>query len=139
MTKLELVNIVNNISSSLNLNESFTDSQKCSMLIGTNVDLDKAEENGKIDHIYDLVMASKFASLYNAEMVMEEAMEEVKMVVEGVHSTKSAYALSKKYNIDMPIIEKVYSVLFEGETAKDGVLELMSRIPTEEISNMPWK
>ena len=70
---------------------------------------------------------------------MEEAMEEVKMVVEGVHSTKSAYALSKKFNIDMPIIEKVYSVLFEGETAKDGVLELMNRIPTEEISNMPWK
>ena len=76
MTKLELVNIVNNISSSLKLNENFTDSQKCSMLIGTNVDLDKAEENGKIDHIYDLVMASKFASLYNAEMVMEEAIEE---------------------------------------------------------------
>ena len=70
---------------------------------------------------------------------MEEAMEEVHMVVEGVYSTKSAYALSKKYNIDMPIIEKVYSVLFEGENAKDGVLELMSRMPTTENSSVPWK
>ncbi len=69
---------------------------------------------------------------------MEEAMEEVHMVVEGVHSAKSAYALSKKYGIDMPIIEKVYSVLFEGEDAKDGVLELMSRMPTTENTNIPW-
>lgn len=70
---------------------------------------------------------------------MNEAMEEVKMVVEGVYSTKSAYSLAKKYNIDMPIINKVYSVLFEGENANDGVLELMNRIPTTENTNVPWK
>ena len=70
---------------------------------------------------------------------MEEAMEEVKMVVEGVYSTKSAHALAKKHNIDMPIIGKVYSVLFEGENAQDGVNELMNRIPTTENTNVPWK
>lgn len=65
MTKAELVNIVNNICSSLKLDENYTVSQKCSMLIGTNVDLDKAEANNRIDYIYGLVMESKFARLYN--------------------------------------------------------------------------
>ena len=65
MTKAELVNIVNNICSSLKLDENYTVSQKCSMLIGTNVDLDKAEVNNRIDYIYGLVIESKFARLYD--------------------------------------------------------------------------
>lgn len=58
---------------------------------------------------------------------MEEAMEEVKMVVEGVYSAKAGYALSKKYNVSMPIIEQVNKVLFEGASAADAVKGLMLR------------
>lgn len=58
---------------------------------------------------------------------MEEAMAEVKMVVEGVYSAKAGYALSKKYNVSMPIIEQVNKVLFEGASAADAVKELMLR------------
>lgn len=58
---------------------------------------------------------------------MEEAMEEVKMVVEGVYSAKAGYALSKKYQVTMPIIEQVNQVLFEGKSASDAVKELMLR------------
>ena len=58
---------------------------------------------------------------------MREAMDEVKMVVEGVYSAKAAIALAKKYDIDMPIIEHVNSVLFEDQPAKDAVMELMLR------------
>lgn len=58
---------------------------------------------------------------------MEEAMAEVKMVVEGVYSTKAGYALSKKYQVSMPIIEQVNKVLFEGASAADAVKELMLR------------
>ncbi len=58
---------------------------------------------------------------------MEEAMKEVKMVVEGVYSAKAGYALSKKYNVSMPIIEQVNKVLFEGASAADAVKGLMLR------------
>lgn len=58
---------------------------------------------------------------------MEEAMEEVKMVVEGVYSAKAGYALSKKYHVSMPIIEQVNKVLFEGMPADAAVKELMLR------------
>lgn len=58
---------------------------------------------------------------------MEEAMNEVKMVVEGVYSAKAGYELSKKYNVSMPIVEQVNKVLFEGAGADAAVKELMLR------------
>ena len=58
---------------------------------------------------------------------MQQAMDEVKMVVEGVYSAKAAIALAKKYHVDMPIIEQVNEVLFENKPAKDAVKELMLR------------
>lgn len=58
---------------------------------------------------------------------MEEAMKEVKMVVEGVYSAKAGYALSQKYQVSMPIIEQVNRILFEGMPASDAVKELMLR------------
>lgn len=58
---------------------------------------------------------------------MEEAMVEVKMVVEGVYSAKAGYALAQKYNVPVPIIEQVNKILFEGMSAKDAVNELMLR------------
>ena len=58
---------------------------------------------------------------------MEEAMDEVKMVVEGVYSAKAGYALAKKYEVSMPIIEQINKVLFDGMPASDAVKELMLR------------
>ena len=58
---------------------------------------------------------------------MEEAMDEVKMVVEGVYSAKAGYALSQKYGVTMPIVEQVNKVLFEGASASLAVKELMLR------------
>ncbi len=63
---------------------------------------------------------------------MEEALKEVHMVVEGVHTAKAAYELSNKYGIKMPIIEQAYSILFEEKNAKDAVCELMTRDKTFE-------
>lgn len=57
----------------------------------------------------------------------EEAMEEVKQVVEGVYAAKAGLALSKKYNVSMPIIEFVNKILFEGISAKEAVGYLMKR------------
>ena len=69
---------------------------------------------------------------------MEEAMDEVKMVVEGVFSTKAAVALAEKYQVEMPIIEQVNSVLFHGKTAADAVRELMIRDRKIEHTEIEW-
>lgn len=58
---------------------------------------------------------------------MQEAMDEVQMVVEGVYSAKAAMGLAKKYGVELPIIEQVNQVLFEGKSAADAVKELMLR------------
>ena len=69
---------------------------------------------------------------------MQEAMDEVKMVVEGVYSAKAAVALSEKYGISMPIISQVNQVLFHGQSAKDAVMELMCREKKSEIDDANW-
>lgn len=58
---------------------------------------------------------------------MQEAMEEVKQVVEGVYSAKAAMGLARKYQIEMPIIEQVNQVLFEGKPAGQALEDLMLR------------
>lgn len=70
---------------------------------------------------------------------MEEAMKEVQMVVEGVYSAKAALALSKKYDVPMPIVEEVNQVLFEGKSAKEAVTDLMMRDKRIEHSDLPWE
>ena len=63
---------------------------------------------------------------------MQEAMDEVKMVVEGVYSAKAALGLAEKYGVEMPIIAEVNKVLFEDKNAADAVNELMqSCLPAE--------
>ena len=69
---------------------------------------------------------------------MEQAMDEVKMIVEGVYSAKAALALSKKYRVEMPIVEQVNKVLFEGKPAADAVKELMLRATRDEQENPGW-
>lgn len=68
----------------------------------------------------------------------EEAMKEVNMVVEGVYAAKAARKLSRKYKVDLPIVEKVNEVLFEGKKAGDAVRELMLRDKKIESHNQDW-
>ena len=68
----------------------------------------------------------------------EEAMAEVRMVVEGVHSAKAAMELARKYNVQLPIIEQVNQILFEGKSAELAVKELMLRDKKIEIPAFPW-
>lgn len=58
---------------------------------------------------------------------MDEAMAEVKMVVEGVYSAKAAMELAEKYDVELPIIEQVNEVLFNGKPAAAAVKDLMIR------------
>ena len=69
---------------------------------------------------------------------MQEAMDEVKMVVEGVYSTKAAVELGKKYDISMPIVNAVNDVLFNGKDPRTAVNELMMREGKAEHSALKW-
>lgn len=70
---------------------------------------------------------------------MEEAMKEVKMVVEGVYSAKAAMGLAEKYGVQLPIIEQVNAVLFEGQPADEAVKNLMLRDKKIENPLLPWE
>ena len=65
---------------------------------------------------------------------MQQAMDEVQMVVEGVYSAKAAKALAEKYNVEMPIIMEVNKLLFENKPASEAVKDLMQREKQGEIS-----
>lgn len=69
---------------------------------------------------------------------MQEAMDEVKMVVEGVYSAKAAKRLAEKYEVSMPIVEQVNAVLFEGKNPAEAVDDLMQRASKSESDTLPW-
>ena len=69
---------------------------------------------------------------------MQEAMDEVKQIVEGVYSAKAAYHLAEKYGVEMPIITQVNEVLFEGKDPRQAVLDLMLRDKKTEHSTLVW-
>ncbi len=69
----------------------------------------------------------------------KEAMDEVKMVVEGVYSAKAAKKLSEKYEIEMPIVNIVNEVLFEERPAADCLKDLMLRDKKTEIDVEKWQ
>ena len=69
---------------------------------------------------------------------MQEAMDEVQMVVEGVYSAKAALTLAQKYQVEMPIVEQVNKVLFENKNAEEAVKELMIRDKKMESDSVQW-
>ncbi|MFC0271590.1 NAD(P)H-dependent glycerol-3-phosphate dehydrogenase [Metabacillus herbersteinensis] len=67
---------------------------------------------------------------------LEEVLENMGMVVEGVRTTKAAQQLSEKYGVKMPITEALYQVLFNGQSPKDAVDSLMTRGKTHEMEDL---
>lgn len=70
---------------------------------------------------------------------MQEAMDEVKMVVEGVYSAKAGKQLGERYGVPMPIIEEVNRILFEGKPPADAVGDLMCRDKAMEHPRLSWQ
>ncbi len=75
---------------------------------------------------------------------MNETLEEIGMVVEGITTTKVAYKLAKKYNVEMPITEEIYNVIYNNGNAEEAVTNLMTRSRKHEIeevvdsTNIDW-
>ena len=68
----------------------------------------------------------------------QEAMDEVKMVVEGVYSAKAALALAEKYDVEMPIVREVNNILFNGKKPENALSDLMERDKRTEYSALEW-
>ena len=81
----------------------------------------------------------KAGYLIGQGMSMQEAMDEVKMVVEGVYSAKAAAQLAKKYEVSMPIVDEVNAVLFEGKSPAEAVNDLMMRESRSENHSLTWE
>lgn len=107
----------------------------------------KNETLSGLTGIGDLIVtcASKHSRNRKAGMLMgqgytmQQAMDEVKMVVEGVYSAKAAVGLARKYGVDLPIIEQVNAALFENKPVKDAVYELMTRDKKAESDELAWE
>lgn len=106
----------------------------------------KLETFGGLTGIGDLVVTCasmhsrnrRAGILIGQGKTMKEAMDEVQMVVEGVYSAKAAAALAKKYNVEVPIIDCVNSILFDDMPAKEAVAVLMDRDRKLEYTNISW-
>jgi glycerol-3-phosphate dehydrogenase (NAD(P)+) len=58
---------------------------------------------------------------------LNDIMSGMKTVAEGVKTAKAARYLARKYNVDMPIVDEVYQLLYEGKNPKQAVKDLMTR------------
>ena len=65
---------------------------------------------------------------------MEQAMAEVHMVVEGVYSARAGMKLAERYHVEVPIIQSVNEILFEGKSAAEAVSQLMQRVKKDELN-----
>jgi glycerol-3-phosphate dehydrogenase (NAD(P)+) len=58
---------------------------------------------------------------------LEDIVSEMNMVAEGVKTTRSGYELARKMGIEMPILEQVYAIIYEGKSSSDAVRDLLNR------------
>lgn len=65
---------------------------------------------------------------------LDEIQKKMKMVAEGIYTTESAFALSKKHQIEMPIVREIYHVLFKGKSPREAVNDLMEMARGDEFS-----
>ncbi len=106
----------------------------------------KAETFSGLSGIGDLIVTCssvhsrnrKCGYLIGQGMTLEEAQDEVKMVVEGVYSAKAAQKLGVKFDVSMPLVNEVNLVLFEGKSAKEALNDLMQRDGVKEHLDLKW-
>lgn len=71
-------------------------------------------------------------------IAVQQAMEQVGAVVEGYYAARSAYDLSRRAGVDMPICREAYQVLYENKNPKEAVRDLMQREKKHEFEDSAW-
>lgn len=77
----------------------------------------------------------KAGFLIGSGKTLEETKKEVGMTIESIDNIEVAYELAQKYNIEMPIVNTVYDVLYNNLDPREGVTNLMTRPPKDEMEN----
>jgi glycerol-3-phosphate dehydrogenase (NAD(P)+) len=67
---------------------------------------------------------------------LEEVLQSMGMVVEGIRTTQAAHELATKLEVDMPITSALYAVLFEGLDLKEATERLMGRVKKHEVEQL---
>lgn len=67
---------------------------------------------------------------------VDEVLGSTKMVVEGIRTTKSAYQLAHRQNVEMPITQEIYRLLFDKADIRNSVLNLTMRSKTHEMEDL---
>lgn len=65
--------------------------------------------------------------LIGSGLPLEETLDEIGMVVEGVYTTQAVNQLAEELQVDMPITRAIYAVLYQGVSVEDAIARLMSR------------
>ena len=109
------------------------------ILIGNKEQVEKDSKENNIDlsgvEIIDIKSstkkqeyAQKLFELRQAKgMTKEEVIDSSNMVIEGIRAIEAGHQIAKKYNLDLPIIETAYNVLYKGQDVKEGISLLMNR------------
>jgi glycerol-3-phosphate dehydrogenase (NAD(P)+) len=63
---------------------------------------------------------------------LDQILAGMTMVAEGVSTCRAAYALGRKHSVDLPIIEKMYQILYDNKDPRGAITELMERPLTVE-------
>ena len=63
---------------------------------------------------------------------MHAVLSSTPMVIEGVNTSRAALALGKRHRVELPIIEQVHAILFEGKPPREALRDLMKRGPRAE-------
>lgn len=74
----------------------------------------------------------RFGLALGAGESVEVAIENIGQVVEGYRNAKEVHMLAQRNNVEMPIVEQVYQVLYQGKSAKEAALQLLGRNKTSE-------
>lgn len=101
----------------------------------------RAETFSGLSGIGDLIVTAtsrhsrnrNFGELIAKGRKVEEALKEIGMVVEGVKTADSVFALSQKYQVSMPISQEVYNLIYKNKKPLDALRDLMGRTPKPEI------
>jgi len=64
---------------------------------------------------------------------VQQALQEIGQVVEGYTAARAVHAVAQRENVDMPITDGIYRILYENEPAKDVVKDLMTRPVRAEV------
>ena len=70
---------------------------------------------------------------------LKEAKQEIRQEIEGVNCARAAMALANKHHVNMPIVEQINAVLFEGKSTEQALSDLILRERVVEYQSLSWK